>query len=135
MDRKTAIILSSIALLVGFFLPYLKDGALHYSAYTIVFGKTGAGQASAIRFLWLLIPLSAIILLLRELGDKDNEDIFSWLPLLTVIFFIIRTYLVVKKNVVAGQSASLSDFIKIIGTGFWITLAASLVLAFTKPKK
>ena len=134
MDKKTLTIILALALIVSFFLPLFSYGGIGLSAYKIVFGA-GSSAGSAVRFLWLLIPIIGIVVLFGRLGRglSSNSDSVSWIPLAVIVFFIVRTFIVVKTA--GGAHYSLSEYIKTLGIGFWIALVASVLLAFYRPSR
>lgn len=85
------------------------------------------------RYVLLLIPLSGVLLLIGALNNGNyplGRNTLCWLPLLTVLFWIIVYPLLHK--------VAIGDIFKAIGKnygiGWWVTIAASLVLAFYNPK-
>ena len=77
----------------------------------------------------LLIPIPAVLLLIGALNNGNyigGRTLLSWLPLLTILYHLIRMVV---------EGAAIGDLVKVIGLGLWISLAASLVLAFYNPKK
>src|ERR1700730_14613630 len=125
MNRKTLTIILALALFGAFFLPFL----LVAIGFDIVF-KTGSGNGDWEKYIWLLIPISAILLLIGALNNGSyflSRGVLSWLPLLTVIYIILRLYLDIKPPI--------SEFIQLFAIGFWATLVISVVLAFYNPRK
>ena len=125
MDKKMLTIVLSIVLIGCFFLPYFKFMGAGASGYDIVF----AGGGKAEKYLWLLIPIPAVLLLIGALNNGNyigGRTIWIWLPLLTILYHLIRMVI---------DGAAIGDLFKVIGLGLWISLAASLVLAFYNPKK
>lgn len=132
MDRKLFTIIMALALVGCFFLPFFKFGGFgSTSAFDIVFKSKGGDWE---KYIWLLIPLSGVLLLI---GAANNENymisraLWSWLPLLTVIYIIVRLYMSAKQP---GVKIPIGDFIKVFDMGFWATFAVSLVLAVVQPK-
>jgi|GEM_PF-3297105 len=125
MDRRTLIIILGLALLVGFFLPYI----LNVSGFDLVKAKDGDWT----RFILLLIPISGLVLLLGSLdrgGRIRVSSFWTWLPLLTIIFFIFLMPLI--EGVPFGSI--FENFGKGWGVGLWITIVAALILAFYRPR-
>jgi hypothetical protein len=132
MDRKTLTIILGSSLIGCFFLPFFKDGLVNISAYDMVFTTPGNNESD--RYLWLLIPVSGTLLLTGALNNEKyipNRGILAWLPLLTLVFFIIRLYM--RQNRI-DHAAGLESFARIFAIGFWITLGMALLLAFARPK-
>ncbi len=129
MDKKVVTIVGAVLLIICFFLPYMSVFTFNVSGYDIVFGNTG-GEKSWETYLFLLIPFSGLMLLLGALNNGKyilGRALFCWLPLLTIIFMIIR----VKMQ---AEGAPFMDSLKIWGYGFWLSLVISLVLIFYNPK-
>jgi len=124
MDKKTLTIVLAVALIGCFFLPYLKFMGMGASGYDTVFAKGGDWE----KYILLLIPVSGVMLLIGALNGGNyigGRGIWTWLPLLAVLYIIIRPVI---------DGADIGSMIKVFGIGLWITLAASLVLAFYNPK-
>src|SRR6185503_16763640 len=124
MDRKTLIIILSLALIVGFFLAYI----LNASGFDIVQAKGGSWT----KYILLLIPISGLVLLLGSLDRRGRitvRSFWKWLPLLTVIFFIFIMPLIEG----APFGAIFKNFGRGYGIGLWITIVAPLTLAFYRP--
>ena len=122
MDRKTLTIILALALLVAFFLPWGNG-----SGFDSVTSK-GAGWKE---YILILIPLSALLLLLGSFNGNYalGRGLLCVLPLLAVLFMLIIGPLI------DGNSFNMvfKDFGKGFGVGKWITIVASLVLAFYNP--
>lgn len=129
MDRKTLTIILAVALIGSFFLPYFSIFGTNVSGLDTVTAK-GAGWE---RYVLLLIPLSGLLLLLGELNNSYviPRSLLTWLPLLALLFMMIINPLI--------KGAAFGDIFKTLGKGYgfglWITIAASLALAFYQPRK
>lgn len=129
MNRKTLTILLSVVLIVAFFLPYIGRSPFTISGYEAVF-KTGGGKDAWEKYLWLLIPIPAILLLIGSLNNENyflSRGLLVWLPLLTLIFIVVRLIMIT-------DGADISMLLKGMGYGYWISLAAALFLAFARPR-
>lgn len=128
MDRKMFSIIMGALLLIGFFLAYFSFLGIGISGYDMVFSKEGNWQ----KYILLLIPLSGLLLLIGELGGTYllSRGLLCWLPLLALLFTIIINPLI--------EGAAVGDVFKNIGKGYgiglWLSLLASLLLAFYHPK-
>ncbi len=125
MDRKTLTIVLAVALLAGFFLPWV----IGISGYDMVSAKGGDWK----KYIIVLIPLSGLLLLVGVLNKGNymlSRGLLTWLPLLAVIFFIILWPMI--------DGAAIGDIFKTIGKGYgaglWVTIVASIVLAFYNPR-
>lgn len=128
MNRKYLTIGMAIALIAAFFLPLFKIE--DSSAFNIVTAPEKANDV-LMKYIWVLIAISAILLLAGALNNENyilGRGLWTWLPLATIIFVVVRIYLKAKDS---GTKVPLDEFIKIFGVGFWIMFAASLILAFS----
>lgn len=129
MDRKTLTIVLAVALLGSFFLPFYSFGGGGISGFDIVSAKGGDWQ----KYIVLLIPISAILLLIGALNNNYilGRGLLSWLPLLTLLFLLIGNPLI--------EGAAIGDVFKSLGKGWgvgmWVTVVSSIVLAFYNPSK
>ena len=117
----------SVAIIAGFFLPWFSY-LLTISGWDIAMqgNDTQDMGQKIICYSFLLIPFFAALVLLVCLQKKRPIGILRIAPLLVLLIltglFILGT---------EGRS-EYSGFLKILGYGFYITLAASLILAFVK---
>lgn len=125
MNRKTLTITLGLVLFGCFFLPYMGSGFAKVSGYDAVF-KYAAGSFE--RYLWLLIPVAAVLLVLGAAGGNYflGRNTLVWIPLLTQLFILIRLKM--------ETNAGLADVLEMIGYGFWISMIAALLLVFYNPK-
>ena len=130
MNNKMITPILAVVLLVCFFLPYFSNGSESFSAFNIVFGKHGlTGVGSAERYLWLLIPLAALLLLF---GGSTSGGFIYWLPLIGLVYIIVRIYMEAKG--MGGGNVAIGDVLKLASYGFWISLGAAVLLPFTKSR-
>jgi hypothetical protein len=130
MNKRILSIVLALILLACFFLPYFSDGSDKVSAFDIVFGKGDmAGVGGAERFLWLLIPFGAILVLF---GGKDRftGGFAYWLPLLGLLYIVLRIFVELTGHSSAGEAAK--AIFEIAGYGFWISLVAAVLLPMNK---
>lgn len=137
MDRKSYTIILAITLLVSFFLPYLNYGAIgRPSAFRIVMIQSKNYQTwdLVIKYIWLLVPLSAVMLLIGSLRKNDipGRLIWTWIPLLTLLFLVGWFYLNARN--IGGRFVSSAELFSMFAFGFWLAFTASVLLAFYTPK-
>ncbi len=128
MDRKTFTLISAVVLIAAFFLAYYNF-FISVSGYDIVSSSGGDWK----KYVILLIPVSAILLLIGAVNNGNyilGRGLLAWLPLLGVLFLIFIAPLI--------EGAAIGDIFKGIGKGYgiglWLTIVASLALAFYNPK-
>ena len=129
MDKKIVTIVLAVVLIACFFLPYMSFMGMSVSSFDIVKSPGGDWQ----KYIPVLIPLSGIMLLVGALNNGNypgGRAIWSWLPLLTVLYMLLISPLI--------NGMAIGDIFKTLGQGYgiglWLTIAASLVLAFYNPK-
>ena len=81
-------------------------------------------------FLILLIPLGALAAIFLA-NDSSYNGFVVWMPLIGVGYLAVRLYLELDKIV---DSLTVSRFISALGYGFWISLAASVLLLWNNSR-
>jgi len=125
MDKKMLTIILAVILIGCFFLAYWSFMGAGISGYDSVFSGGGNWE----KYIILLVPVSGVLLLIGALNNGNyigGRTLWTWLPLLTILYYLIRMVI---------EGLPIGDLFKIVGIGLWISLAASLVLAFYNPKK
>lgn len=131
MDRKMLTIILAVLLIAGFFLPYFSyAGRGGASGLDFITAKGGDWQ----KYLFLLFPLSGLLLLIGALNNENymlSRGLLCLIPLLTLLYMIFINPLIEG----AKFDLILKSIGKNYGIGFWLTIGASLVLAFYQPRK
>lgn len=134
MSNRIWTTILAIALIGSFFLPYIKAGNVDISGYDYVF-KSMAHKNKWEKYIWLIIPVAGMLLLVGAMNNENyilGRSLLAWLPLMTVIFVIVRVYMNADA---VGNTISLKQLIKLFGTGFWIATASAVLLAFVNPRR
>lgn len=134
MNRKILTIILAVLLIASFFLPMGAGGST--SAFDLVQAPSFGNSFEALfmKYGWLLIPLSGLMLLIGALNKETyflGRGIWAMLPILALLMLLI--------GIPMMQGAAIGDVFKLItkmyGVGVWVALAASLVLAVYWPRR
>ncbi len=129
MSKKNLSVILSIVLIAAFFLPFISFGSYNFSAFDYALGRVeGLEQNSKFLFISFLIPIGALLILLGSFSNDpfSNSGLVMWMPLIGTLYLVVMLY-------VRGSSdLTVSELIGWLGYGFWILLAASIILLFTK---
>jgi hypothetical protein len=129
MNKRTLTTVLALILLACFFLPYFSDNTDKVSAFHVVFGKGDVpGVSGAERYLWLLIPIGAILLLFGE--DRFTGGFAYWLPLLGLLYIVLRIIIETMAHSSLGEAAR--AVFEIASYGFWISVLAAVLLVINK---
>lgn len=123
MNKKILTIILAVVLIAGFFLPYLSMGPFSVSGFEII---KGAGKAD--KYVLLLPALAGVLLLVGALNKGNyipSRGILAILALVGALYLIVRSLI---------ESAPIGELIKMLGIGYWLTLAAAIVLVVYNPK-
>jgi hypothetical protein len=124
MDKKMLTIILAVVLIGCFSLAYWSIMGHGISGYDSVFSGGGTWE----KYIILLVPISGVLLLVGALNNGNyigGRGLWTWLPLLTILYYLIRMVI---------EGLAIGDLFKVVGIGLWISLAASLVLAFYNPR-
>lgn len=132
MNRKILTMILAVLLIASFFLPIGMHAST--SPFDIVQGPSYGSEIEGMlmKYGWLLIPLSGIMLLIGALNNETyflGRGIWAFLPLLALLYLLIRPITLL------GGRFDIMGLVKGLGVGYWIGLVAALVLAFYWPKR
>ncbi|HVT85281.1 MAG TPA: hypothetical protein VHD35_08750 [Chitinophagaceae bacterium] len=118
----------AIAIIVAFFLPWFKYGG--GSGLDIVLAKTSGEDTATtvVRYSFLLIPLFALIVLLRSISKKSSNFFLRLLPFLVTA--ILTALFIVGIKSQGGTNAELHGWFSMLSYGYFINVIASLLLIF-----
>jgi len=123
MNKKMVTIILAIALLAGFFLPYVSFLGQGASGFDMV-----KSEGAADKYILVLVPLAAILLVL---GAVNNGKYILSRGILAILGLVGVLYLIVNYMINGGDIGAI---IKILGLGYWISLVAALGLVLYNPK-
>ena len=129
MDKKVFSIILGLAFVVCFFLPTMVGP--NGSGSMLDFVKYNAGSRldfldQLFKYIWILFPLSGLMLLLGALNNgkyPGGRSMWVWLPFLAILYVVIIYPLI--------KGVAIGDIFKSIGKGwgigYWIALVASII--------
>ncbi|MCC7400295.1 MAG: hypothetical protein IT214_02320 [Chitinophagaceae bacterium] len=121
-------IILSIAIIIGFFLPWFKFGG--GSALDIVMAQSPQDESSTtiVRYSFLLIPLFALIILILSVSNKSSNFILRVLPFLVTA--ILTALFIAGMKSAGATDEDLKGWLYILAYGYYIVVIASLFLIF-----
>jgi hypothetical protein len=123
MNKKMLTMILAVVLIAGFFLPYISFFGRGVSGFDLV---KGGGKADV--YILLLSPLAGIALLAGALNNGKyvpSRGILCILALVGILYLIIRSVI---------EGGDIGGMFKVLGIGYWLSLAAALVLVLYNPK-
>jgi tetratricopeptide (TPR) repeat protein len=125
-NNKAIIIALCIALLIGFFTPWLRI-FINLSAYDMVFGTAGDIINSPLRYIVVTIPILSVIII-YSIAQNEPPSSKPFLFCLPLLVLIVISILICYK--IGGDNLNNlnGDIIKVFGIGFWLTLISSIIL-------
>lgn len=116
------------AVIIGFFLPWFAYGSV-VSGWDI-FRSSSATESTlekVISYSFLAIPLFALFVLIRSLSGLFSGFLLRFLPFL-ITALLSALFAIGEKD--QNGNEGLKMFFSILGYGYYITVIASLLLAF-----
>jgi hypothetical protein len=128
MDKRIVTIILAIALIAGFFLSYTTG--FNISGFDIVKSPGGNWE----KYIPAIFPLCGLMLLIGALNNGNypgGRSLWAILPIIALLFWMIALPMI--------HGDSISNVFKSLGKGWgiglWITLVASVILAFYHPRR
>jgi hypothetical protein len=128
MNKRILTIILGVVLIASFFLPLFSGVSISGFDMVKAPGSSGNIDLMVLKYIWIIFPLSGLMLLIGAANNGNyflGRGLWAWLPLLAVIYIIVRP-------VIEGEK--IGDMIKSFGVGFWVIVVASLVAAIYNPK-
>ena len=118
----------AIAVIIAFFLPWFKYG--YGSGLDIVITKNYQEDTATtiVRYSFLLIPLFALIVLIRSISKKSTNFFIRLLPFLVTA--LLSTLFIIGIKQQGATNEEMRGFLNVLGYGFYINVIASLLLVF-----
>lgn len=138
-DNKNLCIALAAILLAAFFMPWFKF-FVSINAWDMVFGDVGDMIDSPVRYLAVIIPLSALIIIYSAAFNNEKypipKQLLFGLPLVALVIIGIVIIGKIGESGNGGEigSSDFGELIKALGIGFWLTLISSIVLPFRSKK-
>ncbi|MBL7749567.1 MAG: hypothetical protein JNM19_19165 [Chitinophagaceae bacterium] len=126
MNRKMLTMILGALLVVGFFLPYLSMGPFSISGFELI---KSPGKAD--KYVLLLSPIAGLLLLA---GAANSEKYIPSRGILVILALVGVLYLIIR-SLIEGKSGAGAELFKVLGLGYWLSLASAIVLAAYNPKK
>jgi hypothetical protein len=131
MERKTAVVVLSLALFGSFFFPVFDWNHSEMSGLNYILSD----HIPDYKYFLLLVPFSALLLFWGALHDEIylfNSNFLSCLPLICLLFILVMRYRNPdSENLLSTNETTFST----IDIGFWLILLFSCLLIFGNKKK
>lgn len=121
-------IILAIIIIIAFFLPWFKMGG--GSGLDIVLAKGYQEETSSMvaRYSFLLIPLFALIVLIKCITTQSAGFFIRLLPFLVTAILTALFIIGITSDVEGG--GNLQSWFSVISYGYYLTVIASLLLLF-----
>ena len=130
MHKKIVTTILSVVLLGSFFMPFFYWHSFEMSGFNFVLSE----HIPPYKYFLLAIPLTTLFHLLSVLSQENNfysRKLLSWIPLVTLIIVYV---LVLAKERTDDSFFNNGNIFSVIGAGFWLALAFSLLLTYINLK-
>lgn len=126
--KKAFRIILAIAIVVAFFLPWFKYGGGSGLDMVIQKGYEETTTTMIIRYSFLLIPLFALIVLIRSLNNQSSSFFLRFLPFLVTA--ILTALFIVGVKYMGATDEQMTGILQEIAYGFYVNVIACLLLLF-----
>ncbi len=130
MDRKTSTALFALLLFGSFFMPFFTWQSFELNGFNFIL----SGHTPLYKYFLSVIPLLALVRLFGALMSEHfllTRKLLSWIPLMTLCGIFIVIYI----NGNTGTNIfEQGGIFRNTGSGFWLALGLSLLLAFDRPR-
>ncbi|HYF33261.1 MAG TPA: hypothetical protein VD993_19180 [Chitinophagaceae bacterium] len=134
-NKKGVVIAAATVLLAAFFMPWIKY-IVGVSAWDLIFGQASPLIDNPVKYLLVLVPVSAGIIAYNAAFNNENYPISKGLLFSAPILSIVIVYVIILLQIdESGGSISGSAFEglgSVLGIGFWLTLIAAVILPFMR---
>ena len=131
MKRKTATKILSFIIISSFFLPLFEWHGFEMTGLNYILSD----HIPSYKYLLLLAPFAALLIFFDKLDERSfffNSKIFSWIPLLSLVFISIMR--LSNGNAETGFYDK-ETYFSTINFGFWIMLIFSILLIVVTDSK
>jgi hypothetical protein len=127
-NNHTFRIVLAAAIVIAFFLPWFKYGG--GSGLDIVMTKSYQEETATtlIRYSFLLIPLFALIVMIRSINKRSSNFLLRLLPFLVTA--ILTTLFILGVKYEGATNEQMRGLLQILSYGIYINGVASLLLVF-----
>ena len=132
-NNQTKLILLSIGMLLGAFLPWVDVPFLgDVTPWEIMFHEE-ARRLPAYRFIFLAFPLTGLVILLKQMKTGSQidiaNDVLYKVPICTFGIMLLGILVESEGKAFRGLDDP-GDLFKVFDIGFWMTFISSIILAF-----
>jgi len=131
MNKTTLTTVLSVALIGSFFMPFFYWHSFEMNGFNFILSE----HIPSYKYLLLLIPFAAAFHLFNVLTEGNyffSQKLLSLIPLITVAAVFMIVFF--NKNA-DPEFFEAGNIFSNIGSGFWLALSLSLLLAFVKRRK
>jgi hypothetical protein len=131
MKRKTATKILSFIIVSSFFLPLFEWHGFEMTGLNYVLSS----QLPPYKYFLVLAPVAALLIYFNKPDERSfffNSKIFSWIPLLSLIFICIMR---LSNGNAENSFYDNETYFSTIDFGFWIMLFFSILLIIVNDSK